>query len=360
MTDLATDAPRYDSVPLVATTGTTPEAIRADIDSWITSEPLEAMLAVDGANPTGSLAERLAYLDGFTAAVWDFRGMDAREKRAAQAAGDTAEAQRILERNQVRRGRVAAEREAPVLAAATALGMVEATAPKYDTYDWVLVLGGLVRACLWRTQYAAHLANNVVTCPNVVALTAYRSLATNPNDPQQDEPTLAAEAGLPTVGFEADVVEQAILDAFSVPALDVSAAGEGAVGGDRFKVASATVGGTSVTLVAAPNPKSEYRANTGQTMAYWATEIAKLEPGQRILNVTSAIYVPFQHAAAVQNLGLPYGVEIDTVGIDHTHVKPVPSPQVFTAVNYLQEMRSTVTSYRHLLAAANAADATGS
>lgn len=348
------EASRYHHVPLVASSGSSPDAIRADIDAWIKSEPLVAMLATEGANPTGSLAERLAYLDGLTTAAWDFRGMEARAKKARAAVGGP-DGHKVIERNQVRRDLVAAEREAPILEAATALGMVEPASPKYNSYDWVLILGGLVRACVWRTQYAAHLINQVVTCPNVVALTAFRDLARNAEDPQQDEPTLLAEAGLHSVEHEAEVVEEAILDAFSNLELSVIAEGNGTVGGDRFKVASGASRGASVTLVAAPNPKSEYRANTGQTMEYWATEIARLEPGQRILNVTSAIYVPFQHAAAVQNLALPYGVEIDTVGIDHAHVKPVPSAQVFSAVNYLQEMRSAIISYRHLLAAVDAA-----
>ena len=45
-------------------------------------------------------------------------------------------------------------------------------------------------------------------------------------------------------------------------------------------------------------------------------EVAHLQPGQRLLIVTTAIYVPFQHANALRMFSLPYGALIDTVGVE--------------------------------------------
>jgi hypothetical protein len=42
--------------------------------------------------------------------------------------------------------------------------------PGYGHYDHVVMLGGLVRANLWRTAYAAHLLSRGVTDDNVTAV----------------------------------------------------------------------------------------------------------------------------------------------------------------------------------------------
>ena len=119
---------------------------------------------------------------------------------------------------------------------------------------------------------------------------------------------------------------------------------------ERFRVAHGQAHRWSgrTTLVVAPNP-AERRATTASTMQFWARKVARLEPGQRILFVTTAIYVPFQHAVALQHLGLPFGVAVDTVAVDHTLVDPGPHAQTFRGVNYLQELRSAVRAYRNLL-----------
>lgn len=325
----------YEPVPLVGSMDVSLAGLRDQIAAWASSPPIADLTAAETGRATGTLQERLAYLDGLSAAAWDFRAR-------ASAAG------KIAERNQVNVS-IPPEREAPVLAAADALGMVRAAAPRYTTYDHVLSLGGLVRACLWRTQYAAYLLRTHIDSPAVAALTAFRRLARNESNPDQDEPTLLTEAGLPIRDYEAEVMEDALTSEFGLDGLVVTSSGAGDHDADRFKVAVGKAEGPTVTLVAAPDPRSEYRADTATTMRYWASNVADLKPDQRILNITSSIYVPFQHAAAVQHLVLPYGVEVDTVGIDHDAIRPIPHPQVFTGVNYLQEIRSTVRAYRSLL-----------
>jgi hypothetical protein len=326
---------RYGPLPVPgAGEDPTPDTLRREIDAWISSVPFTDLLAAEGATPTGDLAERLAYLDGFSAGAWDFRG------QAARAAGGGS-----VERNQVDQEAVTGPREQQVLDTAAALGLVGAQPPRFDEYDHVLVLGGLVRANVVRSAYAAVLLEaGTVKAPQVTALTAYRPLAANAEVPAQDEPTLLRGFDLPEREDEAGVMQDAMERAFGVSTWSTEREAE------DFRVASgqARPWAGQTTLVVAPNPK-ERRATTASTMQFWAREIAGLKPGQRILFVTTAIYVPFQHAVALQHLGLPFGVAVDTVAVDHTLVDPGPHAQIFRGVNYLQELRSAVRAYRTLL-----------
>ncbi|NEM08171.1 hypothetical protein [Geodermatophilus normandii] len=314
------------------------EALRREIEAWLDSEAFTTLASAEGAQADGTLEERLAYLDGFSAAEWDFRARAAR----ARAAG-------YLERNQVDRDLVDGPREELVFAAARALGLVDPRPPQRDHYDYVLVLGGLVRANVSRSQYAAHLLRSGrVSTASVAALTAFRPLARNESDKTQDEHRLLETLELPDRATEAEVLGDALADAFGLPdAPTIPARGEEDTG--RFGVATTSDGARTVTLVAAPNPASSRRANTGQTMRYWAREVAHVKAGQRILFVTSAIYVPFQHAVALQNLGLPFGATVETVGVDPATLRPGLAAASFRGVNYLQELRSAVRAYRSLV-----------
>ena len=85
----------------------TPQTLRREIDAWISSEAFCELVRAEGGDPIGTLAERLAYLDGFSAAAWDFRS------RAARLAGAG-----FVERNQVAVDEVRGRRERLALAAA--------------------------------------------------------------------------------------------------------------------------------------------------------------------------------------------------------------------------------------------------
>lgn len=318
----------------------TADVLRSEIEAWIDSDAFTALASAEGARPDGNVAERLAYLDGFSACAWDFR---AKAARLAEAG--------YIERNQVDPDEVSGDRERLTVAAASALGLATARPPRAASYDHVLILGGLVRATLWRSLYAgALLSSGKVSAREVTALTAFRDLVRNPSDLALDEASLLGVFGLPLTETEASVMEDCMAKAF---ALDqpLTTQDEGSTEGDhgRFRVATATAGAMKVSLVAAPNPKSGQRADTGQTMRYWAEEKARLKQGDTILFVTSSIYVPFQHVVAIQNLALPYGTRVETIGVDHSVVDSSPMPQTFRGVHYLQELRSTIRAFRQLL-----------
>lgn len=300
--------------------------LRAEIAAWIDSDAFCALLdEFNGPSPNDDdLRERLQALDDFSAQTWDFR--------------------RNKERNLISPDAVTGAVEATVLDAAQALGLVAPEPPRFDAYDHVLVLGGLVRACVWRPEYAALLMRDGLDARSFTALTAFRELG-------GDEPQLLAALGLPERGSEHEVMIDGVVRAFGVDHLDVARASEaGTPANERFLVATASsAAGTSLDVVVAPSsdPGSR-RANTADTYAYWANQVGHPGPGARLLLVTSAIYVPFQHADAIRILGLPFGCSVDTVGLDPDRINDHGVPQVFSGAHYLQELRSALRSFRAL------------
>lgn len=109
--------------------------------------------------------------------------------------------------------------------------------------------------------------------------------------------------------------------------------------------------GISLIVAAAPSSEPETRrANTADTYVWFAEELAHIERGKRVLAVTTSIYVPAQHAAAVRTLAIPFGVAVETIGVDAS-MTPDELAQGFSATKYLLEVRSAIRSMQSLLEA---------
>lgn len=308
----------------------TPASVLRDVDAWLDNPTLGALLAAFGAQvPAGDIATRLEYLEAFSAEHWDFRRGKERNLAAAQ---DFPEDLRTL-----------------ILDSAEQLGMRSPNKPRETSYTHVLMLGGLVRACLLRPRYAAQLIEAGLRTASVAALTAYRPLG-------GDEPALAAAAGLQDdLANEMEAMQAGLTAAFGLAADEATDDGSGKDEG--FETAFTRTwkhGDLRAQLVVAPSPQPEKRrANSADTYAYWA-ERTNLKAGDSVLLVTSTIYVPAQHCDAVRVLALPRGCTVETVGFDVTRATLGPLQQIFTPANYLQEIRSAIRSVRFLHAATTA------
>ena len=313
-----------------------PEVLLAEIAGWVHSEPVQALVQrFGGAVPPGDLAAELTYLDEFTAARWNFR------RRVADGP---------LERNQIDSDAVTGPDEELAVAAADALGLVVPRPPRFDRYDHVVTLGGLVRANIWRTEYAAYLLDHGTSADNVVGISAFRNLTRNEKEPQRDEYEQLNRLGLPHREYEWQVMEDGLRRAFGLPGFNVKRESDpSAEGGARFRVATASAAGRRATLVVAPALVPGGRADTAAGYLYWADQVEHVKPGERILAVTTCIYVPYQHAIALQHLALPFGCSVDTVGIDFTVIGDDPNPQRFRGAHYLMEIRSAMLAYRRLV-----------
>ncbi|MFF5173840.1 hypothetical protein ACFY3U_14510 [Micromonospora sp. NPDC000089] len=267
----------------------------------------------------------LEWLDDFSARHWDLRGgrerPDAREPNLDLRTRDL------------------------VVSAAAALGLVHSTPPLHDSYDQVIVLGGLARACLQRTAYAAALlTSGRVGRPELAMLGSARMVT-------DQEQVFLREHGASGCRSEMDALDAGVRRYLGFGEPDDEDAHVD-LDDQHLSWCVRTYRrdtGPTVRVIAAPSGEPGRRANTADTQRYWAEQSA-LAPGNRVLVVTSAIYVPFQHADAVRTLGVPFALDVDTVGVeaDWSHQPSLHQP--VTPGRYIQEIRSAIRSMRWLLA----------
>lgn len=285
---------------------------------------MRALVADFGGALPDDPAERLAYLESFSAEHWDFRA--GRERFATDAE------------------RLDPDRERFVVEAALALGLGGERRPRSDRYTHVLVLGGLLSACLLRARHAAALLADGVRADHVTGLAGFRPC----NDRDRE---FAELTGVTGARFEIDAMEAGLERAFALRGEpDVEAGGEPGRDPHRaWRIAAYRSGDMTVSAVAAPSSEPERRrADTADTCRFWADRVADLGPGDSVLVVTSAIFVPFQHADALAFMGLPYGCEVETVGVDTTALPEARFRKEYTGGAYLQEIRSAIRSMRRL------------
>lgn len=140
--------------------------LHAEIDGWLGSEPLRELVQAFGGGPEvladGALADRLDRLDTFS------QRWDARQGRERNLAADL--------------DLTAGQRELAI-SAGEALGLRGPETLRFDHYDHVLMLGGLIRACLARPATAALLLKpgtvpgRTITAGAITALGGHRPFA---------------------------------------------------------------------------------------------------------------------------------------------------------------------------------------
>lgn len=308
----------------------TGSSLRPSIDDWAHDQVWTELVAAFDGNPADlpiGTADRLAWLDAFSDR-WDAR------------AGR-------LERDQAPELELSPEHIRVVGWASDRLGMVATQPPRFTEYDHVLALGGLIRACFVRPAYAAELIESGrVVAPSFVALGGHRPFS-------DGERQLAREAGRAELGSEFEALDAGVRVAFGVgEPIEVQGHEEDTPGGSWTLHRYPPRDGVAIAVAAAPSSEPlTRRANTPDSYVWFARDLVHLEPGMRILAVTTSIYVPAQHAAAVATLGIPFGVDVDTVGRSTDHM-PALWQQDFTPTRYLMEFRSAIRAMRRLDAAA--------
>jgi hypothetical protein len=299
-----------------------PAALDQALRGWATSEPVRALAGASGwgwppEGDTLALLERLAGLS----ADWDFR--------------------KDRERNFI--GDAPAEvngREIPdglVIAAARALGLVDAVAVNGQRFSHLVVLSGLVSACVNRTHRAAELIRGGLAADAVVVLGAHRALG-------GAEPQQARDAGLGDLADEAGVIVAATQRAFGLGAPLAARESQPAADPGRpvtFHAAWAHYRWPFVEVVIAPSSEPDgRRANTADQLRHWA-DMAGLGREHDVLILTTQIYVPYQHMETVRVLGLERGCGVRSCGVDPA-TSLLPRATSFGGRDYLQEIRSAL------------------
>lgn len=323
-----TPPPHDLTVPLINASGHgfDPTSTLDGLASWLRSPSLAALVAsFDG--PTrielGTDVEAdLAWLSEFSTR-WDFRG--GKERNRATAASFTP------------------EQEALVTRAATDLGLRgRGSHPSARRYSHCLVLGGLVRACLLRPQWAATLVTEGYGFGQVTALAAFRPLG-------GDEPQLAELVGWDDITTEFEAMDRSVRAAFGTTQEPTVRQQREDNPNSSWSVNHYAENGIPpLAVVAAPSSQpATRRANTPDTYRWWAEQVAELTPEDSVLLITNGIYVPFQHAGAVNMLARPYGCAVETIGIPDTLTGTLPRQQ-FATEHYLQEIRSAINTMQLL------------
>jgi hypothetical protein len=285
------------------------------------------------------------------------------EKRAADKFNfRSRDGQTYRERSEADSADFDSATRAQVLELTKQLGLVESASPRYRSYDMTLILGGGFQSPLLRTRYAARLERQGVDLGEMYFLGSPRFLITN-EPPEQPVTSLYApnatdEFGLMLAAAETEFgFSSAPVSFLCGCATTSSICPRWRYGGndelarevppeythERSAELSSTEGLHRGSVISASTSRPPYRPDTSDTYALWA-QYADPHPGQRVLTVTTQVFVPFQRFDGLKRLYLPHGLELDAVGFGADWGD---RPQ--TAEYLLQETLSAIRSARRLL-----------
>jgi hypothetical protein len=264
------------------------------------------------------------------------------------------------ERSQAVAADFAPELRERVLQLTDRLGLVSPQRPRLDRYDKTLILGGGYRSPELRARYAACLRAGGVDLGEVSFLGSPRFLIEEPPE------RAVTEAYAPGAVDEFDLMIGGARGEFGVSVAGIVFlcgctstgsicprwSGLGTEGADETPPAytherrARLVDGAGRpvgSVLSANTGRPPYRPDTSDTFSLWA-RYTDPKPGERILVVTTQVFVPFQTFDGLRRLYLTHGTDIDTVGYGADWGD---RPQ--TAEYLLQETLSGIRSGRRLL-----------
>jgi len=315
--------------------------IRSKIRAWITSNWLADLVTLfDGrislqGHPLDAALERLEIFSD----RWDFRRI-ARERGAAaddnlrQGAGAARWLSAATE--------LPPEMEVRVLNNAKHLGLVQAQEPSQSAYDHIVVLGGARISCKIRPFRAAEVIRAGVQVEKIVLLGAARPIPDSERD--------ATDTYAPGAANEFDLIIAGAQQAFD---FDTSVFRE-----DRYDdrdnhnlswivrrfEASYDSHPLKITAMSAPSSDPlRRRANSADTIIFFLDR-DNVQPGERILLITSQIYVPYVQLEAIRTVALPKKMLVETIGFPGDRMPQLQG--LSNANHYLQEIRSAIQAAR--------------
>lgn len=321
------ELPRWDAAPGDA------ERCVARIDEWakmLRDSGVISLFSLPVAAAIVSLkgGALLDALEDFGSKHWDFR------------AG--------RERNQAFRPTFSSAQREAIDDIAANLGLDGTPPPCRQTYDAVIMTGGMVRAGIVKPRYLRELFDGGLGARDGIFLGAFRPFA-------GDEVTVAPALGVHGPN-EFDAMSAGMKKAFDLGEPDTTARfGTGDArsvwpesDNARWREDSWEWNGRNLRVIAAPSSDPLHRrANTVDTYRFWASRVNDI---RSVLVITTPIYVPYQGAGAIEVLGIEYGFAVETVAVSTSASDLGAFSQEFLPMHRAQEMRSAIHAFRGLRA----------
>jgi len=281
------------------------ELAREELESFMANPGLADLADLFGVSdlPT-SITEKIDVLQQIATEYWDFR--KGAERQDVNWDDD------LLDREDSRQRRI-------VLEAANKLGLVQNTVPLNTRPNTLAILGGANKSPLRRLMYGLGIVEDF---DQVVYLGSSRSL------PEAEKERTFDYA--PEAQTEFDLGCSALEKVLSAEEIDeISIKRDGDIWG--MKLYGFELRGQKKTAFALSTPQQigQVRATTYDNYRFYAdrAELAN-DPNHSVVAVTNAFYTKGQQLPAVQELTVPYGVQVETVGFsvdyDGTILKPCP------------------------------------
>ena len=300
------------------------DALMANIDAWLESDAFQYLVRLFGGTRAkgDTLKTRVQAYNEFVE-IWDYR------KNAANGG----------ERWLITENQFNSENKRQIMDCVQRLGLLDIT--KCDEKpDYILPLGGARMANLDRCLGAAHAA---ALFPNadipIVALTGMRPIN------EIERPYVDTYA--PGAETEYDAICQGMVKAFSLnpdqyTEIRETDSNQNLSWAVRKYSPDSQTSGRKYCVLSAPSSDPLRRANSMDSFKYFLIKYA-LGAGERVLLVTSCIYVPFQ-LMKFTALAMEKGFEVDCIGHNGGS-----TGSVLNTSSYLQEVKATVNAIHSLL-----------
>lgn len=288
----------------------------SDISSWIDSEELQRLVCLFGGSldKTIPLKEKIDCLNEFVE-VWDYRKMQVN----------------CGERWFIQNDSFVEEHSDEIMNLAEGLGLRNVVEP-IIVPNYILPLGGGRMSNLIRPMGAKAMSDKFMNEKHsIIALGGMRPL----NDIERPY----SDRYAPGAKTEYDAICAGMEQAFGLEGHQYK---EETHIEENVNLCSAIrkYRGTDIYVVAAPSTNPERRANSMDTFEYFMEQF-DVKKGDRILLVTSCIYVPFQFLKFMK-IALEKELIIDCVGA------PFDNEELIKTSNYLQEIKSAVNAMKAL------------
>lgn len=296
---------------------------RAGLEALAANPGLSELAGLFGAPELPeATSERLAVLQRVAADHWDFR------KGAERQATNWDDA--LLDQE-------GSEQWNTIFAAADKLGLVESSEPLNKNPDYLVILGGANKAPLDRLRYGLEVLDDF---GHVAYLGSSRPVSDAEREKAKDyAPAAQTEFDLGCGAFET------LLGARKVD--EVTEMRDGDTWGMRlyeFDYKGETKYGF---VLSTPQMIGERRATTYDNYKFFAARAELIDnPDTSVVAVTTGFYTQGQGIPAIQELTLPYGTHVETIGHDAAYSGVTRKPS-----QLLQETKSGVDAAVRLHAA---------